>query len=347
MTEKEIQIYTSGKENPNAYDFSKKEPVKLKTIIKRLHIRKKYIVYFFIIIFLMAVLGSLLLFNVFTVGELYCFLGLSNGIEKKDTDFAIYYLDVGQSDCSIILCEDSVMMIDSATINNKNKIDNTLMALDIKEIDYLVITHQHDDHIGNAESIIKKYSVKNIIMPAIDENHDFDLDSYQSLLNTIAKKGVNPISSSDYDSFMLGSAKINILSPNKYFEDLNDMSIVLKVEYGDNSFLFQGDAGKEVEQHLINEGVDLSADVIKIGHHGSNTASTDEYLSCVNPSACIIPYGSRNNFNHPNPKVIDRLEERNIDIYLTLYHGNLTLTSDGNTITIYPQKNEETKTYNS
>ncbi len=345
MTEKEIQIYTSGKENPNAYVFRKRIFFNLKNSLKKLKIRKKYIVYFYIVSFLSCVIGALLFFNIFTTGELYSALAGSGGIERKDSNFTIYYLDVGQGDCSIIICDDVVMMIDTATVNQKNKIDNALLALDIDEIDFLVITHQHDDHMGNAEAIINKYSVKNIVMPSIGDGYDVNFNIYESLLKTISDNNVNPISASSCDSFMLGSANIDILSPTKHYNELNDMSIVLKVTYGSTSFLFQGDASKKVEQQLINDGVDVSADIIKVGHHGSNTSTTETYLSYVNPSACIISYGKGNDFHHPNPNVIDRLDNMNIDVYLTLYNGNITVVSDGNEITIYSQKNEKTKTY--
>lgn len=345
MTEKEIQIYTSGKENPNAYVFRRRIFYNLKKSIKKLHIRKKYIVYFFIVGFLSCIIGALLFFKIFTIGELYSALAGSGGIERKDSNFTIYYLDVGQGDCSIIICDDVVMMIDTATVNHKSEIYNALLALDIDEIDYLLITHQHDDHMGNAESIIEKYSVKNIIMPSIGEGYDVDSYFYENLLKSIAKNGVNPISASSCNSFKLGSADVDILSPNKHYDDLNDMSIVLKITYGDTSFLFQGDASKKVEKQLINDGVDVSADILKVGHHGSNVSTTETYLSYVNPSACIISYGAGNNFHHPNHNVIDRLEDKNVDIFLTLYHGNITVVSDGNTITIYSQKNQETKIY--
>lgn len=342
MTEKEEQIYKSGKENPNAYNFRKN---RVTSFLNRRFKKKCFLFYSIVIVIFVIVNCSLLVFNIVSYGTLYSFYNASDGLMKMDSNFAVYFLDVGQGDCSIVICDDSVMIIDTSTVNHKKEILNALIALNINEVDYLVVTHQHDDHMGNAELIIEKCTVKNIIMPKISDSHDADTIAYKSLLKSIVDNNVNPIASIDLDSFQLGSAKVDILSPTKSFKDLNNMSIVLKISYGDNSFLFQGDAEKSVENNLIKEGIDVSADLLKVGHHGSNTSTTEAYLSSVNPQVAIISYGSGNNFNHPNHNVIDRLEECNIDTYLTLYHGNITVTSDGNEISVYYDENKKCETY--
>ena len=345
MLKKEIQVYKDGKENPNAYVYRRrKRSFNININFKRLFYNPKYTFYFYAILVLMCIIGFLLFFNIVNYSELYVNVAGSNGVKPVDSNFVIYYLDVGQGDSSIIICDDEVMVVDTSTTNHENEIHNALYALDIEKIDYLLITHQHDDHMGNAEYVIKNYSVTNIVMPSIGDGYDVEYEDYINLLNTIGEYNVNPISASNINSFNLGSASIDILSPNKNYDKLNNMSIVFKITYGDTSFLFQGDAEKQVEKQLIDDGIDLSADVIKIGHHGSNTSSTQNYLSYVDPSICVISYG-KNNYRHPNSNVIKRLDDEGVDVYLSYFHGNITMISDGQTITVYTQKNGETKIY--
>lgn len=328
MAEKK-SIYKSGKRNPNGY-YSNKRKRKEKVVIATA-----------IVLFFFSLIMSFLDNNgIFTWNDLNNATSTLNGPVNPDSDFSIYYLDVGQGDCTIIKSNDAVMVIDTSTKNHSQDIQEVLMSLSINKIDYLVITHQHDDHMGSAKDIIDKYEVSNIIMPKLSEINMVTTTSYENLLKSIASNKVNAIPATVGDSFKIGDASVQILSPAVQDEELNNMSVVLKVIYGETSFIFQGDAEKVIEKQLLNSDFDLSADIIKVGHHGSNTSSTDKYLKAVNPQYAIISCGADNSYGHPHNEVIDRLKKNSISFYITAQTGDITVTSDGKNIDIQTQNKE-------
>lgn len=329
MIKREKHIYKSGRKNPDGYSFISFMSFKKKII---------FIIFVFSVIFSL-IISFLHITDIFSWNKLLSTTGFIEGVKRQDSNFVIYYLDVGQSDCTIIVCDDEVLVIDAGTVNQIHNIKESLFSLEIKEIDYLLVTHQHDDHMAGASKLIEKYDVNNIIMPRLSNTNTVDSLTYQDLINNISKRCVNPIAVSAGDSFILGSSTVEILSPQKQDDNLNNMSIVLKVTYGETSFLFQGDSESDVEKQLLRSGYDLSADILKVGHHGSNTSSTNIFLETVNPDYAIISCGDDNNYGHPNSFVIERLEGNNITPYITSINGNITAISNGKLITIITEKN--------
>lgn len=328
MAEKK-SIYRKGKRNPNGYYSNKRKRKEKITIIIAL------------VLFIFSLVMSFLDKNdIFTWNDLNNTTGALNGPVNPDSSFSIYYLDVGQGDCTIIKSNDNVMMIDTSTKNHTLDIQEALKSLSIEKIDYLVITHQHDDHMGSAKDIIDKYEVANIIMPKLSDINMVTTTGYENLLKSIANRNVNAIPATVGESFKLGDATVQIFSPSQQDEDLNNMSVVLKVVYGETSFIFQGDAEKTVEKQLLNSDFDLNADVIKLGHHGSNTSSTEKYLKAVNPQYAIISCGADNSYGHPHDEVIDRLKNNNISFFVTAQTGDVTVTSDGKNIDIQTKNKE-------
>ena len=328
MTRKEKQIYKSGRKNPNGY-FS--YPYHF--------FKKKYIPVIVVILLICSILIHILNeFNVVSFNKIVSGLGIVNGVECQESDFVVYYLDVGQSDCTVVVCEDEVLVIDSGTLNRIFEIRTSLFTLDINKIDYLLVTHQHDDHMSGAAEIINHYQVSNILMPKISSDNSIESLTYDNLIKTIADKGVNPIAVSSGYSFKVGAALVEILSPVKQNKNLNNMSVVLKITYGDTTFLFQGDAEKEIEKQLLRSGIDISADVLKIGHHGSNTSSDNNFIKAVNPDYAVISCADDNSFGHPHLSVVKRLYENNITPYVTSLNGNVTITSDGKNIMVISEK---------
>ena len=328
MAEKK-SIYRKGKRNPNGYYSNKRKRKEKITIIIAL------------VLFIFSLVMSFLDKNdIFTWNDLNNTTGALNGPVNPDSSFSIYYLDVGQGDCTIIKSNDNVMMIDTSTKNHTLDIQEALKSLSIEKIDYLVITHQHDDHMGSAKDIIDKYEVANIIMPKLSDINMVTTTGYENLLKSIANRNVNAIQATVGESFKLGDATVQIFSPSQQDEDLNNMSVVLKVVYGETSFIFQGDAEKTVEKQLLNSDFDLNADVIKLGHHGSNTSSTEKYLKAVNPQYAIISCGADNSYGHPHDEVIDRLKNNNISFFVTAQTGDVTVTSDGKNIDIQTKNKE-------
>ena len=328
MTLKERKLYKSGKRNTNGYRFN---PFDYFYNRKRAKI-------VCVVLIISLIFEILCIIGVTSWTDLLYTSGIVDGVKKQDSDFTVYFLDSGQGNCAIVVCDDKVMMIDSSTVNQAYNIRNNLYMLGIDTIDYLLITHQHDDHIGSASKIINHYSVSNILMPKLSIQNNVDSLTYDNLIKTISNKNINAKAISNGDSFMLGSALIEILAPMKQDKNINNMSVVLKITYGNTTFLFTGDSEKDVEKQLLREGVDVSADVLSVGHHGSKTSSTDNFLFSVNPQYAIISCGKGNNFGHPSGDTIMKFEKMDIIPFITSVNGDITVTSDGNNVTVTPQK---------
>ncbi len=329
MIKKEKHIQKSGQKNPNRYKFNPLDYIK----------NKKFVIAITILFAIFLILDLICLLGITSWNRIFTATGIVDGVKPQDSNFVIYYLDVGQSDCSIVICDDEVMMIDSGTVNQVYNIRTNLFTLELDTIDYLLITHQHDDHFGGAAEIISNYTVSKILMPKLSNINSVNSSTYSNLIEKIYENNVQPLSVASGDSFKLGSADIEILAPIKQDKDLNNMSAVIKITYGNTSFLFTGDNNETVEKQLLRNNLDVSANVLKIGHHGSKNSSSKNFLKAVDPKYAIISSGYDNNFGHPNDLVLERLHEHDIIPYITSLHGSITVTSDGNQILIYSENN--------
>lgn len=334
MLKREKKLYKSAENNRDGYKFH---------ILTQKERRKAFIIALLCIFgFIVTILE---IFGITNWDKVSVYTGAVDGIKVADTDFAVYYLDVGQSDCSIVVCDGEVMVIDTGSYPQLVEIQETLYALNVKSIDYLVVTHQHDDHMSCAERLMQIYNIENIIMPKLSEENAVNSETYTRLLRAIVDFGVNPIAAQHGETLKLGSATVNILAPLKQYKELNNMSVILKISYGETSFLFQGDAESQVENDLLFSDYDLTADVLKLGHHGSKTANTEKYIDAVNPQLAVISCGQGNSYGHPRVTVMEYLVELNIDFYITVDSGDITVSSDGKTITVLTEKSEEKVVY--
>lgn len=330
MTKNEKAIYKSGRKNENGYprfQLTKKQ--------------KKLLAYAVVITIIGVIVYILDFTGVSSISEIKNVFGAIDGVKTVGSDFAVYYLDVGQSDCTIVICDDKVLMIDCGTYNQLNTIRQSIHTLEIDEIDYMLVTHQHDDHMGSAVNLIEDLTVKNFIMPRLMQSNNVESKAYNVLINTLDSKKINKIPAQDCKSFMLGEALVEILAPTVQSNNLNNMSVVLKITYGDTEFLFQGDAESKIENDLLRSDYDIDVDVLKVGHHGSKTSSTDKYLDATSPRIAIISSGYGNNYGHPNGTILQRLEQEGITAFSTFLNGDITVSSDGKIITVYTQNNNE------
>lgn len=278
-------------------------------------------------------------------GKIYGYAEIVDGIKPTDSEFQIHYLNVGQSDCTLVICNNHTLIIDTGTYHQIDEIYNTLRTLGIQKIDYIVITHQHDDHMGSAASIIRDYPVDNIIMPKLSEINMVTTLEYEELLTVISQREVTAIPAEPGLDFQLGDANVHFYAPLKQDKNINNMSAVLKITYGETSFLFQGDAEKKVENALLNTEEDLSADVIKLGHHGSSTSSTDKYIKAVAPKIAIASCGYNNDYGHPNKNTLKTLNKYEVDIFVTFICGDISVFSDGKIIKLMTEYSDEVLIY--
>jgi len=244
-------------------------------------------------------------------------------------ELKVHYIDVGQGDSILIQQGTSNMLIDTGTNASTNSLMSYLQALNIKKLDYLVLTHPHEDHIGGADVLIKTLDIEIIYMPKVTST----TKTFADVVAAISSKGLKATLPELGSTFKLGDANCTILSPaNPKSEDLNTYSIVLKIMFGTTKFLFTGDAQASNEQDMINEGYDLSADVLKVGHHGSHTSTSQIFLDKVNPKYAVISLGKDNDYGHPHKEVMVRMQAKNIPVYRTDESGTIIATSDGTNI---------------
>ena len=247
-------------------------------------------------------------------------------IVNKDSNFKIFYFDVGQADCSLIMNNDKTMLIDAGNEEDGPLIVECLKGLGIEKLDYLIGTHAHEDHIGGLDDVISEFSIGTIYMPKVQTN----TKNFEDVLNAIENKNLTIEMPVIGESFNLDDCNCTIVSANNETEDLNLSSIVLRLTYGTQSFLFMGDAEIENEEAISWD----KTNVIKIGHHGSDTSTSEEFLAQIQAELAIISVGEENDYGHPNDEVLNRLKQKNVNIFRTDMDGTIILTCDGNTNTM-------------
>ena len=260
--------------------------------------------------------------------------------ENADFDisgsFAVHFIDVGQGDSILIQTPDGQnMLIDTGEGKQYDKLSAYLAHYKVKDFKYVVFTHPHSDHIGSADKIVKNYSIETLVMPdAVNTSKTFE-----RLVTEIENKNLPAIRANPGLKFEFGEAEIMILGPGSdEYKNLNNYSVVVKVNYKDTSFLFTGDMEKESENEVLDycekNGVDLYADVIKVSHHGSTTSSQDVFIDAVSPKYAVIFCGADNSYNHPSLKVVDRLELLGAKVLRTDLEGDIVVASDGTSLSV-------------
>lgn len=251
------------------------------------------------------------------------------GKEPVQGELQIHYLDVGQADCTLVVCDGYTMLIDTGLDDQGTKIQYYLKKLGIERIDYLVLTHTDADHIGSADVILTKFEIGTTFLSNFEKN----TKTYQKLLKLIDYYHIDYLSPAVGNVYALGSASFQILAPNREYEEPNNMSISLLLTHGENTFLFTGDAEKEAEGDMLANGLNVAADVYHVGHHGSKTSTTEEFLDTVMPRYAVISCGQNNPYGLPDAKVLNYFREREIKVFRTDEQGTIVLTSNGEKIT--------------
>lgn len=273
-----------------------------------------------------------------TWNQIFRRAGLNETADVTGYPFSVHFIDVGQADCALIKCENKNILVDAGEVNSYRTIHAYLQAQDVNYIDYLILTHAHSDHIGSAKELLENYEIGTIVMPRYSEKNMPTTDLYKNLLMAVAASGVQTIAAVPGTQYTVGSCSVSILAPNGDYSELNNSSVVIKAIYGTKAFLFQGDAEKKSEKDILAKGYNLSADVIKLGHHGSETSSTEAYLQAVRPTFAVISCGIQNQYGLPDESVIGRLEKNNIQYKRTDINGTIVIASDGNNLYLTSEK---------
>jgi beta-lactamase superfamily II metal-dependent hydrolase len=256
---------------------------------------------------------------------------INNATSKPSGELKVHFLDVGQADCILIQTPSGKnMLIDAGNNADAGTITSYLDSQGVKKIDVLVGTHPHEDHIGSLDMVIKDYEIGKIYMPKVITT----TKTFEDVLLAAKSKGLTINVAKAGVSIDLGSdVKAEILAPNgSSYEDLNNYSAVIKLTFGNTKFLFTGDASAQSEQEMLNKGYDLKSDVLKVGHHGSSSATTSEFLKAVNPKYAVISCGKNNDYGHPHKETMEKLKSMEITVYRTDECGTIVATSDGKNI---------------
>lgn len=245
--------------------------------------------------------------------------------ELFDGQPTIRFIDVGQGDCTLVTYKGDSVMIDCGTTSDGGRAAKNASVY-APELDYLIITHPHDDHMGGAEEVLSSVTVKNLVISDISVENEF----YTQALETAEARGTNVITLTDAYSFTAGEIGVEILDSFDFvYEDINDASLVCRITVGETTLLVTGDAEDGEERWLMaNSAPLLDCDILKVGHHGSRYSTSDDFLAAVSPEVCVISAGRGNSYGHPTNEVLDRIENYGAEVRRTDEEGTVTIRGE-------------------
>nr|WP_294670496.1 MBL fold metallo-hydrolase [uncultured Ruminococcus sp.] len=291
--------------------------------------------------------GTILLVLCLLITTVTCGCDVSDNTQVSYSGLTVSFIDIGQGDSILLQCKDESMLIDAGENDKGDTVVNYLESHNATNLKYAVGTHPHSDHIGGMDTVLKNIQTDTLICPKVTYNSKTWKD-----VETEAKSQNTKIEYANAgESYTLGDATFTIISPKKnhIYSNCNNYSVVIKADYGENSFLFTGDAEKLVEDEILESNYNIKADVLKVGHHGSSTSSSEKFLNKVSPKYAVISCGVNNEYGHPHKETLEKLKERNIKTYRTDLEGTVVAQSDGKEIRFSTEKNNssniKTETY--
>lgn len=256
----------------------------------------------------------------------------------EEDELMVYYLDVGQGDAILLQQNDATMLIDTGDNGMEQQLLDQLDALDVTQLDVLVCTHYHADHIGGAAEVLQNITVDRVLLPSGSAT----TQTYEDMLDIIDQKGIPTSFPKIGYTGQLGEADYQVVGPKVEDSDnQNDNSLMIRFQYGNASFLFTGDAEATEEADTMATGYEIQADVLKVGHHGSDTSTSQLFLQAVNPVCAVISCGTGNDYGHPHQETLDKLSEAGVTVYRTDLSGTITMVTDGAAIRVFVDGKEQ------
>lgn len=258
--------------------------------------------------------------------------GLSGAEGWLGTPLCVGFLDVGQGDSILVTCEGESLLVDAGPPGEDTKLLQTLRAAGVDHLDYVVATHPHADHIGSFPELFRQIPVGVVILPEADARALEDPALYERFLSAVRVSGASVELAWPGKRYALGRAEIRVLGPRFRSDNPNNISAVVRLTYHSVSFLFTGDAEEEEELSLLAGEEELCADVLKVGHHGSKTSSSEPFLRTVSPRYAVISCGRGNDYGHPHDRTLENLTAIGAVVYRTDRDGTVLCGSDGTTL---------------
>ncbi len=261
---------------------------------------------------------------------------------EEGSTFEIHFIDVGQGDAALVLCDGETMLIDGGEPGDSDLIYTYLTKQGIDHLSYIVATHGHSDHVGGLSGALNAATVDTVLCSV----EEYDSKAFRNFEKSLQKQGVAITVPEVGYSFNIGSATATVLGPVSPSEDANNTSLVLRIVYGQTGFLFTGDAEYEVETEILDSGTDISCTVLKVGHHGSNSSTSYRWLREAAPEYAVISVGTDNSYGHPHEEVLSRLRDAEVTTYRTDLQGDIICTSDGMEVSFRVGRNADADTLN-
>lgn len=257
-----------------------------------------------------------------------------------DGTIEVHFMDVGQGDAALLLCGEQSMLIDGGNVGDSSLVVSYLAEQGVQELDYVVCTHAHEDHVGGLSGPMARYPAGQVFSPVTE----YASKAFGDFARYTEEQGLELTLPTPGETWNLGEAVVTVLGPQQAYEDTNNTSIVLRVDFGAVSFLFTGDAERTAEADMLEAGAELQADVLKVGHHGSNTSSSYPFLREVMPEYAVISCETGNSYGHPHEEPLSRLRDAGAAVYRTDMQGHIVAVSDGETVSFTTQKNQDADT---
>lgn len=305
---------------------------------KTLSKNQKYI--YIIVVFLIALFAILENRGVINTNKIKQALGQADK-QAVNAQMSVHFIDVGQGDCTLIISDGEAMLIDAGEKECGVTVAEYLESLGISTLKYVIGTHPHSDHIGGLAYIIENFDVETVILPKIPTDMTPTTKVYENLLTSIKNKGLKIHTAVD-ETVTLGETEVEIFAPNGDYSNLNNYSICTKIIHGENTFLLTGDTEGEAEENLVKRaGEKLQAKVLKLGHHGSDTASKVDTLNAVKPRYAVISCGEGNKYGHPHDEVLDRINKFADYVLRTDISGTIIFYSDKEGLSVTNVKGDD------